>query len=59
MPFYHNLALVAPMPLRSMGMRPSDPGEVAAADPSLREADDHGLVQAFQAGRVEEFSPLL
>lgn len=59
MPFHHNLALVAPMPVRSMGMRPSDPGEVAAADPSLREADDHGLVQAFQAGRVEAFDLLV
>ena len=59
MPFHHNLALVVPMPVRSMGMRPSDPGDAAAADPSLRQADDHGLVQAFQAGRVEAFDLLV
>jgi RNA polymerase sigma-70 factor (ECF subfamily) len=59
MPFHQNLAIVAPMPVRSMGMRPSDPARVAAADPSLREADDHGLVQAFQAGRVEAFDLLV
>jgi RNA polymerase sigma-70 factor (ECF subfamily) len=59
MPSHHNLALVVPMRLRSLEMRPPNPGEVAAADPSLRQADDQELVQAFQAGRVEAFDLLV
>lgn len=59
MPSHHHLALAVPMRVRSMGMRPSDPGHVVAVDPSLRQADDHALVQAFQAGRVEAFDLLV
>ncbi len=59
MPFHQNLALVVPMRVRSMGMKPSDPGPMAVGDPSLQHADDGVLVQAFQTGRVEVFDLLV